>query len=165
MIIGIDPGDSMTESQLDIITGTDSPARLPVDPDRTMRYLVTPVPKPRMTQRDKWQQRPAVLRYRAFCDQVRALGIELRPTGDRVIFLLPMPVSWSAKKRDSMLGKPHQGKPDCDNLIKALGDALHQDDAHLHHLEGLKFWGEMGEIIIERGREALEWDGDSVVWR
>jgi Holliday junction resolvase RusA-like endonuclease len=154
----------MTASQLDILTGTDGPERLPVDPARMRRYQIVPVPKPRMTQRDKWQMRPAVLRYRAFCDQVRALGVELRPTGDRVIFILPMPPSWPKKKRAQMLGKPHQGKPDCDNIFKSLGDAIFADDSHLYHFEPLKFWGEAGEIIIERGREALLWDGDRVIW-
>jgi Holliday junction resolvase RusA-like endonuclease len=154
----------MTASQLDILTGTDGPERLPVDPTRMRRYQIVPVPKPRMTQRDKWQMRPAVLRYRAFCDQVRALGVELRPTGDRVIFILPMPPSWPKKKRAQMLGKPHQGKPDCDNIFKSLGDAIFADDSHLYHFEPLKFWGEAGEIIIERGREALLWDGDRVIW-
>ena len=32
---------------------------------------VTPVSKPRMTQRDKWKKRPCVLRYRAYCDALR----------------------------------------------------------------------------------------------
>lgn len=41
---------------------------------RIIEYPIVPVPKPRMTQRDKWQKRPAVMRYRAFCDEVRAKG-------------------------------------------------------------------------------------------
>ena len=31
-------------------------------------YDITPIGKPRMTRADKWKQRPAVMRYRAFCD-------------------------------------------------------------------------------------------------
>lgn len=34
-------------------------------------FDICPLPKPRMTQRDRWAKRPAVLRYRAFCDEVR----------------------------------------------------------------------------------------------
>lgn len=30
-------------------------------------YDITPIGKPRMTRADKWKQRPAVMRYRAFC--------------------------------------------------------------------------------------------------
>lgn len=128
------------------------------------KYQVSPVPKPRMTQSDRWKKRPAVLRYRAFCDEVRGLGIQLRPTGDRVIFILPMPKSWSKKKRAVMLGQPHQGKPDADNMLKALWDAVHQEDKHIFHADALKFWGEEGQIIIERVPEAICFNGHQVVW-
>lgn len=154
----------MAESQLDILTGDASPDRLPIDADRVRRYRIDPVPKPRMTQADRWKKRPAVLRYHAFKDNVRALGIDLRPTGDRVIFILPMPKSWPKKDRVKMLGKPHQGRPDCDNLAKGLWDAVHNEDSHIFHCDALKFWGEHGEIIIERDRKALAWDGDHIIW-
>ena len=36
-----------------------------------MIYDITPCPKPRQTQSDKWKKRPPVLRYRAFADEVR----------------------------------------------------------------------------------------------
>jgi Holliday junction resolvase RusA-like endonuclease len=127
-------------------------------------YRLTPVPKPRQTQADRWKKRPAVLRYRAFCDEVRALGIQLRPTGDRVIFILPMPKSWPKKKRAEMNGQPHQGKPDADNMLKALWDAVHQEDKHIFHADALKFWGEEGAIIIEPVRQAVAFDGTQVVW-
>ncbi len=83
-------------------------------------YAITPVPKPRMTQRDKWKKRPVVLRYHAFKDEVRAAGVELEESGQHIIFVLPMPKSWSKKKQREMVGKPHQQKPDKDNLEKAL---------------------------------------------
>lgn len=113
-----------------------------------IKYQITPTPKPRMTQRDKWQKRPAVLRYREFCDQVRAAGVQL-PNGATVMFRLPMPKSWSKKKRLEMNGKPHQQKPDLDNLLKALIDAVHADDAHIWHLQMVtKIWSEEGSILI-----------------
>ena len=128
------------------------------------RYRLTPVPKPRMTQADRWKKRPAVLRYRAFCDEVRALGIQLRPTGDRVIFILPMPKSWPKKKRAEMLGQPHQGKPDADNMLKALWDAVHQEDKHIFHADALKFWGEESAILIQPVPQAIRFNGDRVEW-
>jgi len=128
-------------------------------------YDLTPVPKPRMTQADRWKKRPAVLRYRAFCDKVRALGIQLSPSGDRVIFILPMPKSWTKKKRAELLGQPHMSKPDADNLLKALWDAVHDEDKHLYHADALKFWGETGQIIIQRtGVKATAFDGESILW-
>lgn len=75
-------------------------------------YPITPVPKPRQTRADKWKQRPAVMRYREFADQVRAAGITLPDCGALVTFYIPMPKSWSKKKRARADGTPHQSKPD-----------------------------------------------------
>lgn len=41
-------------------------------------YDITPIGKPRMTRADKWKKRPAVMRYRAFCDEARLRKINLR---------------------------------------------------------------------------------------
>ena len=47
-----------------------------------------------------------------------------------------------------MLGKPHTKKPDIDNLIKALLDAVFSDDAHVHTVHAEKVWGDKGEIRV-----------------
>ncbi|MDY4380363.1 RusA family crossover junction endodeoxyribonuclease [Pectobacterium brasiliense] len=112
-------------------------------------YNITPLGKPRMTQRDKWQKRPPVLRYRAFCDEVRLNKITLPESGWHVTFVLPMPPSWSKKKRAEMNGKPHQQKPDKDNLEKALLDAIFDDDSRVWDGRVSKVWGESGQIIID----------------
>lgn len=111
-------------------------------------YNITPVPKPRMTQRDKWQKRPPVLRYRAFCDEVRLEKISLPEHSYHVTFIMPMPKSWSHKKRSDMNGKPHQQKPDKDNLEKALLDAIFDDDSRVWDGRVTKVWGEVGQIKI-----------------
>ena len=113
-----------------------------------MIYDITPVPKPRMTQRDRWQKRPAVVRYRNFCDQVREAGVAVDQQGAAIIFVIPMPKSWSKKKRVQMAGAPHQQKPDLDNLIKALLDAVHDEDCAVWSLAAEKRWGSTGGIII-----------------
>ena len=114
-------------------------------------YKIKPVPKPRMTQSDKWKQRPCVIRYRQFCDEVRSAGVELPESGAVVSFILPMPKSWSKKKRAKFNGTAHQTKPDLDNLLKALSDAIHDEDCRIwHYGEIKKCWGETGYIIIER---------------
>lgn len=112
-------------------------------------YNITPMGKPRMTRADKWKKRPEVLRYRAFCDHVRLLGVELPEAGAHVTFILPMPLSWSKKKRLQHDGQPHQAKPDCDNMLKALMDAIYADDAHVWDCRVTKVWGETGQIIIK----------------
>lgn len=90
-------------------------------------YDITPIGKPRMTRADKWKQRPEVIRYRAFCDEARLRKIHLPDSGAHVTFVMPMPQSWSQKKRAQYAGRPHQSKPDCDNMLKALMDALYED--------------------------------------
>lgn len=113
-----------------------------------IRYPITPLGKPRMTQRDKWAKRPAVLRYRAFCDEVRARGVTLPESGYHVLFVLPMPKSWSKQKREAMRGQAHQQKPDKDNLEKALLDAVFKDDSRVWDGRVSKVWGDVGEIVI-----------------
>jgi Holliday junction resolvase RusA-like endonuclease len=60
-----------------------------------------------------------------------------------------MPNSWSKKKKAEFNGKPHQQKPDLDNLIKAFKDALCEDDSYVHTYERMrKIWGEEDYILI-----------------
>ena len=113
-----------------------------------MIFEILPVPKPRMTQRDKWAKRPPVIRYRAFCDQVRAAGVELPESGAHVIFHMPMPPSWRLKKRLDMAGKPHRQKPDVDNLWKALMDACLDDDSGVWDVRATKLWAVNGAIEV-----------------
>ena len=47
-----------------------------------------------------------------------------------------------------MTGKPHQSKPDIDNLIKAFLDALLDDDAHVWDIRATKVWGTDGSIEV-----------------
>ncbi len=107
---------------------------------------ITPVPKPRMTQRDKWQVRPPVARYRAFADELRLRVNTHCPEildfeAFDAVFYMPMPLSWSRKKRISTAGKPHQQIPDRDNLLKALQDVLWPDgDQRIYDGRVAKFW-------------------------
>lgn len=110
---------------------------------------INPIGKVRMTQSDKWKKRPCVMRYRAFADELRykcnLQGIEI-DTCLNAIFTLPMPKSWSKKKKEMMNGKPHQQKPDIDNICKALLDPLLKDDSGVHQLIVSKIWGYEGSI-------------------
>ena len=114
-----------------------------------MIYDITPVPKPRQTQSDKWKKRPSVMRYRAFADEVRYKRVDMPEFGSHVIFYMPMPKSWSKKKKKEMAGTAHQQKPDVDNLIKALKDSLFADDSHIWDYRITKIWSEMGGIEIK----------------
>jgi Holliday junction resolvase RusA-like endonuclease len=113
-----------------------------------MTYNIIPVSKPRMTQRDRWKKRPVVLKYHAYKDELRLRGVKL-PDRHHVTFILPMPASWSKKKKKSLYGKPHQQRPDADNLIKGLWDALFEEDSHIWDFRVTKIWGTEGMIKVE----------------
>jgi Holliday junction resolvase RusA-like endonuclease len=88
------------------------------------------------------------MRYRAFADEVRLRCVSVQESGSHVVFVMPMPKSWSMFKRKGMDGEPHQQKPDVDNLCKALLDALFGDDSHIHDIRISKIWGVTGQIRI-----------------
>jgi len=114
----------------------------------TFEYDITPRTKPRQTQRDKWAKRPCVLRYRAFADEVRLKRVLLPDHDYHITFIIPMPRSWPEEQKAEMDGKPHQVKPDKDNLEKALLDALYKDDSHIWDGRVTKRWGRAGKIVI-----------------
>lgn len=114
-----------------------------------MRYAIEPCPKPRMTRRDKWKKRLCVLRYWAFKDKCRVHRVQL-PQPCRVVFHMAMPKSWSAAKREHMDGQPHAAKPDLDNLIKGLWDAILKEDSHLSSVTAEKRWSLKPGIEVEK---------------
>ncbi len=75
--------------------------------------------------------------------------VDVPNAGYRITFVMPMPKSWSKRKRAEMVGQPHQQKPDLDNLIKALLDACYQDDCEVWDLRATKVWGEEGAISVD----------------
>jgi len=110
-------------------------------------YPIAPMAKPRMTRSDKWKKRDCVMRYRTFKDECRLRGV-IVPEAAHVTYIVPMPNSWSKKKRDSMRGKPHQQRPDLDNFDKGLLDAVLEEDSHIWKLYSSKVWGDAGWIIV-----------------
>ena len=110
-------------------------------------FPITPMPKPRMTRSDKWKKRPCVMHYRAFKDECRLYGVEVA-SEQAVTFVLKMPAGWSEKKKLTFDGLPHTQRPDLDNLLKALWDAVAPEDSHLHSVTASKVWGRTGQIII-----------------
>jgi len=110
-----------------------------------------PMGKPRMTRRDVWKKRPVVLRYREYCDNIRAAAGKVPTSVYSVIVFayLPMPESWSNKKREAMTGNLMQQKPDWDNIGKAVCDALFEEDSVVSGGFTWKFWCKPGEERTE----------------
>ena len=115
-------------------------------------FNITPIGKPRMTQSDRWKKRPATSRYWEYKDrlniQANLLGFKV-PECLEILFVIPMPATWSAKKKASLNGRPHRQTPDIDNLEKALLDALCEQDNYIYYISAMKIWGYVGKIHIE----------------
>lgn len=121
------------------------------------RFSITPVGKPRMTRADKWLSckaetiRKPVGQYFRYKD-----GLLMQTKQNKfilkdflyIVFFIPMPDSWSKKKKAAMVGTKHQQKPDTDNLMKAFCDALDSDDAHVYRMWGDKYWEDHGAILV-----------------
>lgn len=110
---------------------------------------IVPVPKPRMTRSSHWNPSPSVARYWQFKDDLEKLwcGRSL-PEAFWAIFTMPMPNSWSERKKISMDGQPHKNKADADNLGKAFQDCLYKDDSIIWDVRYTKYWGRKGSIHI-----------------
>lgn len=114
-----------------------------------MRVDITPVAKPRMTQRDKWAKRPSVMKYWAFSEELNLKIKEIDLNGYKLTFGMPMPKSWSKKKKREMDGTAHKNRPDIDNLCKSVLDALFLEDSHIHEIALKKVWATNGYILFE----------------
>lgn len=111
-------------------------------------FDVNPVPKPRMTRSDRWKVRPATTRYWQFKDRINVLYGGKLPASFEVQFNVPMPKSWSNKKRLEFLDKPHQQKPDVDNYLKSFLDSLCEDDSYVYDVRAVKKWSYLGSIEL-----------------
>ena len=133
--------------------------------ERKRRYYifdVVPMGAVRMTKSDKWKtnpnhvdplkrQRGSVTKYWAFKNtlvaQANLMNFKLGKCLDAV-YCIPMPNSWSNKKKDSMNGMPCESKPDTDNITKGVKDALLKDDSSVWWEKAEKRWAYTGSIII-----------------
>lgn len=121
------------------------------EPD-LIKFLVDPMGKPRMTQSDKWRKRLVTDRYWRYKAQIKkqadAVEFKIPSCNVHIIFNVPMPKTWSKKKKIKMNGNPHQQKPDRDNMDKGLSDALCEEDSHLWDARITKLWAYKGSISI-----------------
>jgi len=104
-----------------------------------------------MTQRSKHTD--ASKRYIEWKKDVQKLKASIPDAGATIVFNMPMPKSWSKKKKILMQGKAHEQKPDLSNLIKAFEDACRygqeKGDQTIWHYAGLmKRWDTVGSIEV-----------------
>ena len=67
-------------------------------------------------------------------------------------FTMPIPQSYSNKKKKELEGQPHTKKPDLDNLVKAVLDALngvaYMDDSRISNINASKEYGREPSVWI-----------------
>ena len=141
------------------------------------RLDIPPCPKPRMTKADRWRKRPSVLKFFEFRDAVKdyiyriekifdeeQVGTNLMIKKGKTVFIagaklefdtfeiefhVPMPKSWSKKKKADMNKRPHQQRPDLDNYLKAWKDSVYEEDAIVWRVKASKLWTDgTGHIIV-----------------
>lgn len=114
------------------------------------QWRITPQPYTRMLNRGK--RSPQAKRYQAYQQECRLRGVWQPASGDICVFVMPMPDSWSPKRRNNHWSRPHETTPDVDNLVKGLLDAVYDDDRLVWCIEAYKYWGNIGRIIIVRNQ-------------
>lgn len=131
----------------------------PLSKPITLTANVEPMGCVRMTQRGKWTS-PAAQRYIAYKGTLSWL-LQKRwasePTecicGIKITFYMPIPKSWSQKKRKEHEGQLHNKKPDIDNIIKGLFDAANgiiwKDDNQVARVEAEKRYSSQPRIEME----------------
>jgi Holliday junction resolvase RusA-like endonuclease len=122
-----------------------------------------PVGKPRQTRRDKWAKRPAVLKYREWADVARLVAprdLTGIPLDLEVRAFLPIPTRFSRAERKFLVGRPHRSRPDIDNILKSVMDALWGEDSGIARVTASKFYddghGPRVEVIVSSSLEITE---------
>ena len=138
---------------------------LPYELDFSWKYYifdVGPMGAVRMTQSDRWKtnpdhhdilkrQRSEVTRYFRYKEdlreQARIMNFEMQGVLN-IIFCVPMPNSWSEKKKASYNKMPVKTKPDIDNYLKGFMDALLKEDGLVWKVNCEKRYAYLGSVIV-----------------
>lgn len=100
---------------------------------------------------------PQTVEYEKKVKEVAQAVMGTRPPFDEpakvyVKALMPIPKSWSKKKRMAAVGTPHLNKPDVDNLLKAVMDAMngvvYVDDSVVYSETCEKFYDDEPRAIV-----------------
>lgn len=112
---------------------------------------VAPMGYRRMTKASIWKHRDYHEYTKHIKDQADEQGFEAKDCLG-MDFWIPMPKSWSKKRRKAHDYRPHKQRPDLDNLVKAMLDALFYKkeggDSKVWTLKAAKYWSEEGRIEI-----------------
>jgi len=120
----------------------------------TKRIEIIPVSasRPRVTRRGVFYAKPYNDFKKAFPLLLGAKKLLSGALGVYLDFTIPMPKSWSKKKKAEMIFSYHTQKADIDNYAKAVLDGMnghfYEDDSQIAILHVVKRWGNIGSIDI-----------------
>ena len=97
-----------------------------------------PLGKPRMTKRDKWAKRKCVTRYWAWCDLARHVAFS--DTEKKETLDSPTRIQVVAYFTHKTRTGPHLFRPDGDNILKGVCDALFVNDEMIYDKAVKKYW-------------------------
>lgn len=129
----------------------------------TYTFDVMPMGKPSFQKSDKWRtlnnsnpklrQRDIVTKWIDFkkklSNEAKNVGFVMPASGASIQFIIPMPESWSDKKKENMNGNAHQQRPDLDNMLKGFFDSVCEEDSYIWNYYPEKIWGTEGKIIVK----------------
>lgn len=131
---------------------------------RTIKFIVHGKPtgkgRPRFVSREKYVQTytPEATRKYEKLVQMEYLMVADKNTSENAVrmeikAIFEPPKSISKKKRDELIGKPYLHKPDGDNIIKIICDALngiaYKDDKQIYLVAISKVYGEESMVEVE----------------
>ena len=154
--------DLLTQIHLNEIATKAQPI---AQPGRLATFQVMPMGAVRMNRRSMYNaaSRLRVERYFAYKDELGKQIYEAVAIGKRFRlvdlesaawwkFFLPMPTSWSAKKRRELANTGLTKTPDFDNLVKAVYDSVFDNDSRAYDVRSSKYWSpqEWGYIELHK---------------
>lgn len=124
-----------------------------------MKIHITPMGYVRATQKmvrlaasGKFDHKPEIRRISTYRTYKESVGYAIKgeyysgTLSVSMTFLIPLPESWSIKKKLEHIGKPVSTKPDLDNYVKAFFDSANgviwKDDNQIAKLSAEKIYGE-----------------------
>jgi Holliday junction resolvase RusA-like endonuclease len=126
-------------------------------PSYELSFSIDPVPasRPRVTQWGTYYGK----KYKGFKKTMEELVVSYRPTkvledliSADMTFFVPIPKSWSKKKKAAKVGKYCDNNADLDNYEKAILDSLNGhyfiDDRQIVEQASRKIYAEQGSIHI-----------------
>ena len=113
-----------------------------------------PAPRPRVTRRGTYNP-TRYTEYKNFISVVGRQNIDKPIVGAlemEIIFNMPIPKSYSNKKKIALMGTHHTKRPDLDNLIKSIKDGLsgvaYKDDSQVSVIVAKKIYSTVPSVEV-----------------